>query len=193
MPKSLKLYIAGVVTLSAVALGVTTLLIHARDAIAISVPAGSTIPHEVLTLAGIVFWMLLTLVASALPVTMPRGTIVGVSIAPIVAAMSLGGPIVAGWVAALGTTELRELRGKVPWYGSLANHAGMVLPAIVGGAVLEWTRGAIAGPSGDFVATMVGAAVFFALNVWITSSLIALRSGQSFRVVFFGDAGGFSL
>ena len=44
--------------------------------------------------------------------------------APIVAAMTLGGPAVGGWVAALGTTEMRELRGEIPWYGSLANHAG---------------------------------------------------------------------
>ena len=55
--------------------------------------------------------------------------------APIVAAMSLGGPAVAGWVAAIGTTEMRELRGRIPWYGSLANHAGLTLPAIVGGVV----------------------------------------------------------
>ena len=36
----------------------------------------------------------------------------------------LGGPAVGGWVAALGTTEMRELRGRIPWYGTLANHAG---------------------------------------------------------------------
>ncbi len=55
--------------------------------------------------------------------------------APILAAMTLGGPAVGGWVAAIGTTEMRELRGRIPWYGTLANHAGIVLPAIVGGVV----------------------------------------------------------
>ena len=55
--------------------------------------------------------------------------------APIVAAIVLGGPAVGGWVAALGTTEMRELRGRIPWYGSLANHAGLTLPAIVAGVV----------------------------------------------------------
>ena len=41
----------------------------------------------------------------------------------VLAAMTLGGPAVAGWVAAIGTTEMRELRGRIPWYGTLANHA----------------------------------------------------------------------
>src|SRR5215813_949615 len=100
MPRSLKLYIAGVVTLSAVALGIG-------------------------------YWVLVTLVTSALPVRLPLGTHQAVSMAPIVAAMVLGGPAVAGWVAAIGTTELREIRGRVPWYGTLANHAVVTLPAVL--------------------------------------------------------------
>ena len=49
----------------------------------------------------------------------------------------LGGPFAAAWVAAIGTTEVRELRGRIPWYGSLANHAGLVIPAVVAGILLE--------------------------------------------------------
>ena len=67
------------------------------------------------------------------PVRMPRGTLVSVAIAPIVAAMALGGPTAAGWVALIGTTEVREVRGRIPWYGTAANHAGVVLPALAGG------------------------------------------------------------
>ena len=80
------------------------------------------------------FWTVLTLVASALPVQLPRGTQQAVAMAPIMAAMLLGGPAVGGWVAAIGTTEMREIRGRIPWYGTLANHAGLVLPAIVAGS-----------------------------------------------------------
>ena len=54
--------------------------------------------------------------------------------------MALGGPVAAGWVALLGTTEIREVRGDVPWYGTAANHAGMVLPAILGGVLSEGAR-----------------------------------------------------
>ena len=71
---------------------------------------------------------------------MPRGTVVSVSMAPIVAAAVLGGPAAAGWVALLGTTELRELRGRVPWYGSLFNHAGIGLPVVLGGLLLNALR-----------------------------------------------------
>src|SRR6185295_15387233 len=122
--------------------------------------------------AGIAFWTVLTLLASAFPVRLARGTHRALAMAPIIAAMTLGGPAVGGWVAAFGTTEMRELRGKIPWYGSLANHAGAVLPAIAGGIVQlailnamslprDWLLGA------NFLAAVIGAAVFYGLNVVI--------------------------
>ena len=55
--------------------------------------------------------------------------------------MALGGAVAAGWVALIGTTELREARGRVPWYGTAANHAGVVLPALVGGVIADLIRG----------------------------------------------------
>src|SRR3954470_21338082 len=131
MPTPLRGYIFGVVTLSAVALLVATFAFPAD--IAIRVPILGTTNEQVEVLVGLVFWIVMTLVASALPVRLPQGSQQGLAMAPIVAAMSLGGPAVAGWVAAIGTTEMRELRGRIPWYGSLANHAGVTLPAIAGG------------------------------------------------------------
>ncbi len=73
-------------------------------------------------IGGIAFWIVMTLVASALPVQLPRGTVVSVSFAPLIASMVLGGPAAAGVIALFGTTEWRELRGRVPWYGTLHNH-----------------------------------------------------------------------
>ena len=75
--------------------------------------------------------------------------------------MTLGGPTAAGWVALIGTTELRELTGKVPWYGTLANHAGLVLPVVIGGVVYSAANSAVNGtatPFGEFLAAMLGAA-----------------------------------
>jgi putative nucleotidyltransferase with HDIG domain len=106
--------------------------------------------------------------------------------------MALGGPAAAGWVAALGTTELRELRGRVPWYGTLANHAGIALPAIMGGFVAEAITGSSMEPGPGLLGTLAGASVIFAANVATTASLVAMRSGQSFRVVAVGDAKGFA-
>ena len=159
MPKALKLYIAGLVTLSAIALVATSLLfaqqpgtiLGMRPEISAAEPAT---PASVV--AGLAFWIVVTLLASAFPVRMPRGTMVYVSTAPIIAAAALGGPVAAGWVALIGTTELRELKGRVPWYGTLFNHAGIVLPALVGGMHDRDRRQPRPGPRVAFVATIIG-------------------------------------
>jgi len=184
------------VTLSALALLVATRLFPAEPGIALGLsPAigGSVNPSQFQILGGIAFWTLLTLLASSAPVLLPRGSHQAVSMAPVVAAMALGGPAVAGWVAAIGTTEIRELRRTIPWYGSLANHAGVTLPAIVGGVVQVATLRILSG-SGDwslvasFFSTVLGASVLYGLNVAIASGLLALRTGQTFRSVVSGDS-----
>src|SRR3954463_7622036 len=172
MSTPLRAYIVGVVTLSAVALLVATFVFPAD--MAIQVPILPTPNQDVEVLVGLAFWVVMTLVASALPVRLPPGAQQGLAMAPIVAAMSLGGPAVAGWVAAIGTTEMRELRGRIPWYGSLANHAGGTLPAIAGGVVQIQLIHALE-PSGDwrlvanFATAVVGAFVFTVLNVAIAA------------------------
>jgi hypothetical protein len=95
-------------------------------------------------------------------------------------------------VALIGTTELREARGRVPWYGTAANHAGVVLPALVGGVIADMIRGTSAVAFVTFVSTMAGAGVLFLLNLVITSFVVAYRSNQSVRVVAMGDWRGIS-
>jgi type II secretory pathway component PulF len=136
VPRILKAYIAGVVTLGALALVVATLVIPVDPQIALVLgDAPVSGPTQTQILAGIAFWILINLAAAALPVTLPHGTRVDVTNAPTLAAILLGGPAVGGWVALVGTTEVRELKGEVPWYGSLINHASIVLPAVVAGVV----------------------------------------------------------
>ncbi len=114
---------------------------------------------------------------------------VGVSIAPLIAATVLGGPTAGAWVALIGTTEVRELRGRVPWYGSLANHAGLMIPAIVAGMVMR-----VLGVPGSeeytitFIAALIGAAAFFLVNATLTAAAVALQTEQPFRSVLLGDA-----
>src|SRR5215204_527590 len=126
MSRSLKLLLVGVVAGSAIALVAATLVFGAYGSIALPPHEGSEPAPLGTILLGMAFWTALTLVSSALPVQMPRGTQQAVSFAPILASTFLGGPAVGGWVAAIGTTEVRELRGRVPWYGTLANHAAAV-------------------------------------------------------------------
>ena len=201
MSRSLKLYITGLVSISAVALVLTSFVFSAdpnrlagfRREIGFDVWSNNAPATLGSILLGVAFWTVITVFAGALPVRMPRGIMLSVAIAPIVAAMALGGPIAAGLVALIGTTELRELRGKVPWYGTAANHAGVVLPAIVGSLFYEW----ILGSSNDlllkFLACMVGAVVLFLLNFGIASVMVSLRSNQGIGLVLFGDARGIAI
>ena len=87
---------------------------------------------------GLAFWIGATLLASALPVPLPRGTVVSVAAGPMIAVMILGGPLAAGLVGLIGTTDSREVRGRVPWYGTVYNHASAVIAVVLGGVVLEF-------------------------------------------------------
>jgi len=190
MSKALKLYIAGLVALGAVALAAASFVFGIHPAIAVEVdglPGASS--YEVAL--GLAFWTVITVLASALPVRMPRGMLVTVSIAPIIAATTLGGPAAGGWIALIGSTEVRELRGRVPWYGTLANHGGIVVPAVLGGVCIELIRASATSVALDFVATLVGAAVYFSLNLILVSSLLHLRTGQRFSELFAGDVPAF--
>ena len=111
MSRSLKLYIAWLVSVGALALLLTS-YVFAKDprfvlGIRPEIALGISDSQPLNVLSGLAFWTLITLFAGALPVRMPRGTFVSVSIAPVIAAMALGGPVAAGWVALVGTTELR--------------------------------------------------------------------------------------
>jgi HD-GYP domain-containing protein (c-di-GMP phosphodiesterase class II) len=202
MSRSLKLYITGLVGASAIALLLTSfvfagdrnLILGTQNPVLGMRPEISIVPGDpsVLNiLLGLGFWTLITLFAGALPVRMPRGTLVSVAIAPILAAMTLGGPVAAGWGALIGTTEVREIRGRVPWYGTAANHAGIVLPTLLGSLLCELVRGDSTDELKTFAATMAGAAGLFFLNVAVTARVVSLRTGQPFQVVAVGDAKGF--
>ena len=194
MPKSLKLYIAGVVAVGAFALIAATLVFFPPNpgiaARITSTPPSD--PTELEYVLGVAFWTILTLIGSAFPVRLPRGTHQAVAVAPIMASMFLGGPAVGGWVAAVGTTEMREIRGRIPWYGTLANHAGLVIPAVLAGTLREGLLIVWAGPVAEFVTAMVAAAVFMSSNLLLASLLLGLRTGQPVLGVLVGDSRGIS-
>lgn len=88
--------------------------------------------HPPSVLAGIGFWVVLTL--SADRPTIPAGGLrFSAGYAPMLTAAALGGPFVGGVVALLGATELRELRRELPWYAVVGNHVGLALPNVVAG------------------------------------------------------------
>ena len=191
MSKPLRLYVASVVVVGVLTLMTATFMFPVRADIALRLPGPGASNTEELFL-GVVFWTAITVIASAWPVQQPRGSQIGLAVAPIMASLMLGGPAVGGWVAALGTTEVRELRGRIPWYGTLANHAGLVIPAGAGGIVRELTIPVARsfGPLGDFGTAMLAATVFLLLNAWLAFVLVGLRTGQSVREVLLGDTRG---
>ena len=183
MNRSLKAYIAGLVAVCAIALAVTSLVIPVDELIRLRVFDDVSLDVA----AGIVFWTAITILASAMPIVMPRGSIISTSIAPLVVVMSLGGPTAAGWVALIGTTDLREMRREIPWYGTLANHAGLALPAILGGLVSSAVAAGDSAPVVSFAATALGATIFFVSNLVIASLLLGLRGGTSVIEIIRGD------
>jgi putative nucleotidyltransferase with HDIG domain len=148
-------------------------------------------------LPGIAFWCLLTFVASALPVRLPKGLHVTVAFAPATAAMLLGGPAAAGLVAILGTFDLRELRGRVPWYGILNDHACFAIAATSSGMLLETLLFALGEPPDStrssltaFASFLVGASLYFAINNLLSITVVHLRTGTPLRVVWVEDISG---
>ncbi|TAL05510.1 MAG: HD-GYP domain-containing protein [Chloroflexota bacterium] len=180
MTRSLKIYITGLVGAAALALLATSLVIPIDDGIALRFQ-GHGIATEIELLAGVAFWIVVTLFASALPVTLSEGVHIAVSTAPLMAATALGGPTAGALVAVFGTLDMREVRGRVPWYGILTNHAAIVLPVIAGGLVIHAFKGEPGEFANELVATLLGSLVYFTLNLTFVSAIVFFRGGRSIR------------
>jgi hypothetical protein len=135
------------------------------------------------------FWILLALIASGSPVRVPRGSLVSVSAAPIVASAILGGPAAAVVVAVVGTLEFREIRGGVPWYGIVFNHTFVAIPAVLAGIayiVLTPTEAFASSPS--LLGAVVAGLVFVTVSTALSSLAVALREGRPYRAVLASDS-----
>ena len=144
---------------------------------------------------GVVFWTLLTLAASSFPVKTPRGPVVNVSIAPILAAAILGGPATAAIVAFVGTFDTRELRRQVPWYGTLYDHCSAALPAALAGALFAAAVGPGTPPRTveTLLALLAAGASYFVVGEVLAAAAVALRHGRSLRPVIAADLRAYGL
>ena len=145
------------------------------------------------------FWTGLALVGSLFPVRLPQGTVVSVSAAPVIASIVLGGPLAAAIVAVIGTTDSREFRGQVRWYGTLFNHSAILVSVVVGGAVFEFAHRALhstAAPAAEgilFVALLVGSGIFYLLSGALAVLAVSGQTGTPVRTVWAQDLGAISL
>jgi putative nucleotidyltransferase with HDIG domain len=148
---------------------------------------------------GVAFWVLLTLASGALPVRLPQGTVVSVSAAPLIASVVLGGPFAGAIVAAIGTTDSRELRGEVPWYGTLFNHSAVVASVVLGGSLYEFIRSASSAspvPLAElvsFLGLLLGSGVYYVANGALAVLAVSARTGTPVRTVWAQDIRAISL
>ena len=174
----LTVYTAGTIVLGLWALAVATPLVPLWDRIAIP-----GLDADVAGPAGLLVWTLFGLLGGTRILRDPGGHVSLTFHLPfIVAAMLLGGPVAGAWVALLATFDRRELH-EVPWYGVLANHAGLALAALMGGAVTAATMGlfaAIGVPGGlaiDLLGVITGTLVLTVLSAAIAVGVVVLRDG----------------
>jgi HD-GYP domain-containing protein (c-di-GMP phosphodiesterase class II) len=152
---------------------------------------------------GLVFWVALVVFGSSSSVKMPGGTVVDVGIAPLVACAVLGGPSAAIVAAAIGTFELRELRGLlpssrggVPWYGTAFNHAAVLLPAVLASVVYALIEDTTFHPElRSLIAVLAAGGAHYALNNALTAGAVAIREGRPWHAVLLSNVRqfGFSL
>src|SRR5262245_22834223 len=98
LPRTLRTLVMAVVATAIIVVAAAVVTSQVHPGIALDPEQGTGL------LAGIGFWTLVTWLASAFPVVAPRGGIISVSLAPIMAASVLGGPLAGAVVAAVGTT-----------------------------------------------------------------------------------------
>jgi len=146
-------------------------------------------------LGDLAYWTTLTLVVSAFPVVTPRGSVVSVSIAPILAAAILGGPTAAAIVGFVGVLELRELRRAIPWYGTLYNHCSTVISGVSAGFTFVFLNGGTAAnwSQASLAAAMAAGGVFFVAAEVLSAGAVALRQGRSVAAVASGDVRSYGL
>jgi len=150
----------------------------------VSVP----VPRDI-DLGRIFFWTLVTLVASAMPVYLPRGINASVNSAPLVAAIfdiHLANPFAALWIALIGTIQLRDIRRELKWYGTLYNRASSVLAVLGAWLVYTVTRGAIRGedPFGVLAQILLVGLAYTLINQLLAVVAASIRTSTDFSRVW---------
>ena len=136
-------------------------------------------------LLGLVFWIAIGLLGGTKVEQLHGHGVLTFHLPFIIAAMALGGPAAGAIVAMVATIERRELR-EVPWYGTLANHAGLAFSAVVGSLVLlglgDWLPGVLPDKpqAVELLAIVGGGAVMSAIAIGIAAGTVRLRDGLTF-------------
>ena len=126
IPPKLRLLVAGVVGVGGIVLFKATFPLPAAP-----------------DLSRVLFWTVITVTTAAFPVRLPGGVVAHITTAPIIAAVfdsELANPFAICWIALVGTTELRDLRREIAWYGTLYNRFAYVLAGFAAWTVFDLAR-----------------------------------------------------
>jgi putative nucleotidyltransferase with HDIG domain len=140
---------------------------------------------EMRMVAGVVFWTGLTFFAANNPVILPSGPRWSCYTAPQIAATVLGGPIV-GIITVIGILDREELRGRVPWYGTLSNLSAGVITVAVAGVVCS-SMPADASPLSRLAYVLIAFAVYHVIDAILVDTIVALKSGRPLLAVLRGS------
>jgi putative nucleotidyltransferase with HDIG domain len=111
------------------------------------------------------------------------------------ASIVLGGPTAGAVVAAIGTTDTRELKGEVPWYGTMFNHAALVIAAVLAGVAYEALAQASSGLDPfsaslvQFGGLLLAGFIYSVISAGLAVIAVSLRTGAAVRTVLVRDIG----
>jgi putative nucleotidyltransferase with HDIG domain len=134
---------------------------------------------------GIAFFTVLSLIAEAMPVRLPRGEgSVSIGFVFIYASILIYGPGAGAWVAALGTISKKEIQGEISLEKMLFNRAQLAICAGLAGVTYVLTGGVVGQVliPGNIIAYFASAGVYMLLNITIMVGIMALVQ----KVSFFG-------
>jgi HD-GYP domain-containing protein (c-di-GMP phosphodiesterase class II) len=139
----------------------------------------ATVPYPAdLDLSRVLFWTVITITTAAFPVKLPGGVIAHITTAPIIAAVfdtQLANPFAVCWIAFIGTTEIRDVRRQVAWYGTLYNRFAYVLAAFAAWLTFNFAHPVI---KADEVFGTVALIVLVGLAFSITNMFLAVAAAS---------------
>ncbi len=153
-----------------------------------AIAAASYPPVGPVNVPRLLFWILITAGAAALPVKLPGGVHVTMTTAPLLATafdQMLPQPFAVCWVAVIGTIELRDLRREIPWYGSLYNKFNYALAGFAAWLTIMST-GQWVGSDPVLIVLQVAlvGAVFMVVNNTLSVLAASARTATPARRVF---------
>jgi signal transduction histidine kinase len=161
------------------------LLAAGSVAVALSIAGSGLGDRPWITLLDVAFWVIATALVEFLPVPIWKSLQVGTGFPLFTAVAFLYPPGLAGVIAFLGSSDPRELRGKVRPLRALFNRSQLSLSLLAASAifhslgvdVLDWTRGLV-------FAVPAAVLVFYLCNITLVSTALSLEHHVSFMSVF---------